>query len=65
MACRGSGRVISNVGGAASTVVCPWCDGGGVRLPEVDAQAQWPAEDAPAGDPPAETSAGETPDSAA
>jgi len=49
MACRGSGRVISNVGGAPSTVACPWCDGGGVRLAEVDAQARWPAEDPKAG----------------
>ena len=41
MPCRGTGRVISNLGGTASTVTCPWCSGGGVRLPEVDAQAGW------------------------
>ena len=41
MPCRGSGRVISNLGGTPSTVTCPWCGGGGVRLPEVDAQARW------------------------
>jgi hypothetical protein len=42
MACRGSGKLISNLGGTPSTVSCPWCEGGGVRLPEVDAQAHWP-----------------------
>jgi len=41
MPCRGSGRVISNLGGTPSTVTCPWCAGGGVRLPDVDAQAAW------------------------
>ena len=41
MPCRGSGRVISNLGGTPSTVTCPWCGGGGVRLAEVDAQARW------------------------
>ena len=41
MPCRGSGQVISNLGGTPSTVTCPWCAGGGVRLPEVDAQAVW------------------------
>jgi len=41
MPCRGSGQVISNLGGSPSTVTCPWCAGGGVRLPEVDAQAKW------------------------
>jgi hypothetical protein len=45
MACRGSGRVISNLGGTTSKVTCPWCGGGGVRLADVDAQAGWP--DAP------------------
>jgi hypothetical protein len=41
MACRGTGRVISNLGGSPSTVECPWCGGGGLRLVEVDAQAHW------------------------
>jgi hypothetical protein len=41
MACRGTGRVISNLGGTASTVICPWCVGGGVRVPGIDAQARW------------------------
>jgi len=48
MACRGSGNVISNLGGSASTVTCPWCEGDGVRLPDVDAQARWPREEPPA-----------------
>ncbi len=46
MACRGSGKVISNLGGEPGTVTCPWCAGGGVRLPGTDAQAAWPREDA-------------------
>jgi DnaJ-class molecular chaperone len=41
MACRGTGRVISNLGGSPSTVECPWCGGGGLRPAEVDAQAHW------------------------
>jgi DnaJ-class molecular chaperone len=41
MPCRGSGKVISNLGGEPSTVECPWCGGGGVRRPGTDAQAKW------------------------
>lgn len=41
MPCRGSGKVISNLGGTPSTVTCPWCEGAGVRLPGIDAQAKW------------------------
>jgi hypothetical protein len=41
MPCRGTGQVISNLGGAANMVKCPWCDGGGVRLTGIDAQAGW------------------------
>jgi DnaJ-class molecular chaperone len=37
--CRGTGTVISNLGGTAQQVTCPWCDGGGVQLPGHDAQA--------------------------
>jgi DnaJ-class molecular chaperone len=37
--CRGTGRVLSHLGGTASEVVCPWCEGGGVQLPGHDAQA--------------------------
>jgi hypothetical protein len=42
MPCRGTGQVISNLGGTTTKVPCPWCDGGGVRLTGVDAQAGWP-----------------------
>jgi len=48
-ACRGTGRVISNLGGTPHEVPCPWCDGGGRRLPEHDAQAAGGA-DKPDGD---------------
>jgi hypothetical protein len=41
MACRGSGQVISNLGGTPSTITCPWCRGSGVRVADIDAQAQW------------------------
>ena len=44
MACRGTGRVISNLGGSESTVACPWCEGSGLRPAEIDAQAHWPRE---------------------
>jgi len=47
MACRGSGSVISNLGGTPSTLDCPWCAGSGERVPGIDAQARW-LEQAPA-----------------
>ena len=37
--CRGTGKVISNLGGSPSTITCPWCEGGGVDIPGHDAQA--------------------------
>ncbi|HEV2776025.1 MAG TPA: hypothetical protein VGV90_10575 [Solirubrobacteraceae bacterium] len=37
--CRGTGRVISNLGGSPSQVTCPWCEGGGIQIPGHDAQA--------------------------
>ena len=43
--CRGTGHVISNLGGTAQQVACPWCDGGGVQLPGHDAQAARRAAD--------------------
>ncbi len=53
MPCRGSGKLISNLGGSPSTVTCPWCEGGGVRIPGIDAQARFGA-DASAGAPASE-----------
>jgi DnaJ-class molecular chaperone len=41
MPCRGTGKVISALGGEQSMVMCPWCGGSGERQPDVDAQAKW------------------------
>jgi hypothetical protein len=41
MACRGSGQVISNLGGTEKTVTCPWCGGDGLRKPGGNAQSRW------------------------
>ena len=49
MPCRGSGQVISNLGGTPKPVSCPWCGGSGVRLAGVDAQAKWTEQDPGAG----------------
>jgi hypothetical protein len=49
MACRGSGQVISNLGGTPSELSCPWCEGSGARVPGIDAQAKWLGQDAQAG----------------
>lgn len=38
-ACRGTGRVISGLGGTPNPVDCPWCEGTGRFDPEHDAQA--------------------------
>ncbi len=48
--CRGTGKVISNLGGSPSEVTCPWCEGSGLLPPpEHDAQARFrDAGDAPA-----------------
>jgi hypothetical protein len=55
MACRGTGRVISNLGGTPSDLDCPWCAGAGVRVVGIDAQAAWAerrdADAAAAGEP--------------
>jgi hypothetical protein len=50
MPCRGTGKVISNLGGTPSTVTCPWCEGGGTRVSGVDAQAKWLGADDVHGD---------------
>ncbi|HWX45803.1 MAG TPA: hypothetical protein VNY52_10840 [Solirubrobacteraceae bacterium] len=41
MPCRGTGKVISNLGGTPQELACPWCEGSGERQPNVDAQAKW------------------------
>ncbi|MDX6672588.1 MAG: hypothetical protein QOH11_6 [Solirubrobacteraceae bacterium] len=38
-ACRGTGKVISALGGEEKPVTCPWCEGSGRFDPEHDAQA--------------------------
>ena len=38
-ACRGTGTVISGLGGTPTPVTCPWCEGSGVYQREHDAQA--------------------------
>jgi DnaJ-class molecular chaperone len=38
-ACRGTGKVISGLGGTPQTVTCPWCEGSGQYLRDHDAQA--------------------------
>jgi DnaJ-class molecular chaperone len=42
-ACRGTGKVLSGLGGTPHEVVCPWCEGSGHRIPGIDAQ-EHPAE---------------------
>jgi hypothetical protein len=41
MPCRGTGQVISNLGGTAAKITCPWCEGDRVRKHDIDAQARW------------------------
>ena len=36
--CRGSGTVISGLGGEQRRIACPWCGGSGERDPARDAQ---------------------------
>ena len=38
-ACRGTGQVVSNLGGSPQQVPCPWCEGTGRFIAEHDAQA--------------------------
>jgi DnaJ-class molecular chaperone len=49
--CRGTGRIVSRLGGSASTVTCPWCEGTGHVIAGHDAQRR-DAEDEPQGEPP-------------
>jgi hypothetical protein len=46
MPCRGTGSVVSNLGGERSVVPCPWCRGEGVRVPGIDAQERRLSSDA-------------------
>ena len=46
-ACRGTGKVISALGGEPREVDCPWCEGSGRFIPEHDAQARWAGESTP------------------
>jgi hypothetical protein len=39
--CRGTGSVLSFLGGETTSVTCPWCEGSGTRRAGVDAQARW------------------------
>jgi hypothetical protein len=50
MPCRGTGRVISNLGDKPQEVTCPWCAGDGVRVAGIDAQAAWLDQDGSPGD---------------
>jgi len=40
--CRGTGQIVSNLGGSPSTVTCPWCEGTGVFTPGHEAQQAAP-----------------------
>ena len=42
--CRGTGKLISNLGGEPHQVTCPWCKGTGRFQPGLDAQAGESAE---------------------
>jgi DnaJ-class molecular chaperone len=38
--CRGTGNLISNLGGSPHQVTCPWCGGAGRFQPGRDAQTR-------------------------
>lgn len=44
MPCRGTGQVISQLGGTSALQQCPWCEGSGERIVGIDAQARWSGE---------------------
>ncbi len=54
MPCRGTGKLVSNLGGTPSTVTCAWCEGSGVRVAGIDAQRKWLGDDAEEQSAPAE-----------
>ena len=39
--CRGTGTVVSMLGGQRSELKCPWCQGTGVQAPVQDPQTRW------------------------
>ncbi len=41
MPCRGTGEVVSTLGGETRKLPCPWCQGTGVRTSGIDAQEAW------------------------
>jgi DnaJ-class molecular chaperone len=41
--CRGTGKVISGLGGSPHEVDCPWCGGSGTFTPGRDAQVKDPS----------------------
>jgi DnaJ-class molecular chaperone len=51
--CRGTGTLISNLGGSPFEAPCAWCEGTGTFLPDHDAQAQRRAAAEAAGETPA------------
>jgi DnaJ-class molecular chaperone len=57
MPCRGTGALVSNLGGEAKRVPCPWCEGDGERKPGVDAQGRWLAQEESAASAGADTAA--------
>jgi DnaJ-class molecular chaperone len=48
-ACRGSGSVVSGLGGDPHEVRCPWCEGSGRFIADHDAQAAREVGEGPAG----------------
>jgi DnaJ-class molecular chaperone len=47
--CRGTGKLVSGLGGNPHEVTCPWCGGTGGFQPGRDAQRSGPADDVKAG----------------
>jgi hypothetical protein len=51
MACRGTGKVISNLGGTPKSIACPWCEGSGTRIAAHDTQSPWKKDGNAEGEP--------------
>ena len=45
--CRGTGKLISGLGGSPHEVTCPWCGGSGTFAPGRNAQEEGPADAGP------------------